>query len=340
MPGVWLYPVKQDPRAIRQFFTGTPHGQVDLVPISADARKLGAYELLVLPGWNTMTEEIHRNLLTYVEEGGHLVLCAAQCTEHITRDFLIEKRDFRFFRNGDLRELAGVRLGVPEGSINAICLPDEKISACPGLPGLQTELCGAEALATDQSGHPVLIENKVGAGRVWMLTAGEYWGHPALDEFRRKLGEILVSAHPQKLYLSGNSKDVDFHCFQTGDTQRVVLLNTDWTSAGNSKSVLLHTPAAEIPLKVREGHLTQVLLQNDIAVIFETLPVIVDELRCGQNGATFRVGGAGVADVRICTPRKLKSVCVDGQEHAHCVGTITLDFGVTWMTRQVEFDYE
>ncbi len=339
MPGVWLYPVKQDPRAIRQFFTGTPHGQVDLVPITADARKLGGYELLVLPGWNTMTEEIHRNLLTYVEEGGHLVLCAAQCTEHITRDFLIEKRDFRFFRNGDLRELAGVRLGVAEGIINSICFPDERISASPGLPGLQTELYDAEALATDQSGHPVLIENKVGAGRVWMLTVGEYWGHPALDGFRRKLGEMLVSAHPQKLYLSGNSKDLDFHCFQTGDTQRVVLLNTDWTSAGNSKSVLLHTPAAEIPLKVREGSLTQVLLQNDIAVIFETLPVIVDELRCGQNGATFRVSGAGVADVRICTPRKLKSIRIDGQEHAQRGDTTTLEFGVTWITRKVEIVY-
>ena len=74
-------------------------------------------------------------------------------------------------------------------------------------------------------------------------------------------------------------------------------------------------------------------------MIFETLPVIVDELRCGQNGATFRVGGAGVADVRICTPRKLKSIRIDGQEHAHCVGTITLDFGVTWMTRNVEIVY-
>ncbi len=339
MPGVWLYPVKQDPLAIRQFFAGTPHGQVDLVPITADAGKLGGYELLILPGWNTMTDDVHQNLLTYVRKGGHLALCAAQCTEHITRDFLLEKRDFRFFRNGDLRELAGVRLGAPEGIINAICFPDDKINACPGIPGLKTELCGAETLAADQSGRPVLVENKVGKGRVWMLTVGEYWGHPALDEFRRELGVRLVAAHPPKLHLSGKAEDVDFHCFQAGDAQRVVLLNTDWTSSGNSKAVTLHTPAAEIPIHVREGRLTQVLLQDDLALVFETLPAIVDELRCEQNGATFRISGAGVAQVRICTPRKLKSIRVDGQTDEQRGGVLSLDFGPTWNTRKVAVDY-
>ncbi|MDD4496504.1 MAG: hypothetical protein PHV32_19560, partial [Eubacteriales bacterium] len=47
MPGIWLYPVKQDPRSIRQFFAGTPHGQVDLVPITAGTEKLSKYPLLV-----------------------------------------------------------------------------------------------------------------------------------------------------------------------------------------------------------------------------------------------------------------------------------------------------
>jgi len=339
MPGVWLYPVKQDPRTIRQFFTGTPKGQVDLVPITADTGKLDRYEVLVLPGWNTMTEAIYQNLLTYVRNGGHLVLCAAQCTEHITRDFLLEKRDFRFFRNGDLRELAGVHLGTPKGIINTICFSDDRINACLGLPGLKTELCGAETLATDQTGHPVLIENKVGAGRVWMLTAGEYWGHPALDEFRRQLGERLIAEHPRNLRLSGNAVDVDFHCFQIGNVQRVILLNTDWTSAGNSKSVVLHTSFTDIPLQIREGHLTQVLLQQNIAVVFETLPVIVDELQCDKNDATFRVGGAGRVEVKIYTLRKLKNICVDGRVLEPWTRTLALDFGAKWTTQKVEIEF-
>lgn len=336
LPGVWLYPVKQDPRAIRQFFTGTPHGQVDLVPVMGKTDTLGEYELLVLPGWNTMTGAVHQRLLDYVRNGGHLVLCAGQCTEHITRDFLLEKRDFRFFRDGDLRELAGVRLGAPEGIINRIAFDDEVINACPGLPGLKTELCGAEALAIDQSGRPVLVENKVGSGRVWMLTVGEYWGHPALDVFRQALGERLVAEHRPKLHLSGNTADVDFHTFQAGDTQRVVLLNTDWTSAGNRKSVTLHTPMMEISLHVSEGRLTQVLLQNNLAVIFETLPVIVDELRCDETGASFRASGAGAVTIRIFSPRTITSIRVDGRNQEPRNGTLFLDFGAKWSTRQIE----
>lgn len=336
MPGVWLYPVKQDPRAIRQFFTGLPHGQVDLVPILAHADSLGMYELLVLPGWNTMTEDVYQRLLAYVHSGGHLVLCAAQCTAHVTRDFLLDKREFNFFRDGDLRELAGVHLGAPEGMINSIAFAGDVISACPGLPGLHTSLCGAESLAVDQSGRPVLIEHRIGAGRVWMLTAGEYWGHPTLDAFRRELGERLAAEHRPPIYLSGKTADIDFHCFQVGDAQRLVLLNTDWTSAGNRKPVTLHTPVMDVPLQVQEGRLTQVLLQDDLAVVFETLPVIVNELRCEAQTASFRVGGAGVADVRVCTLRTVERMLVDGQEHAHCAGALTLNFGSAWATRRVE----
>lgn len=126
---------------------------------------------------------------------------------------------------------------------------------------------------------------------------------------------------------------------QAGATQRVVLLNTDWTSTGNCKPVTLHTCVAEIPLKVREGRLTQVLLQDDFAVVFETLPAIVDELQCDKNKATFRVAGAGMAMVRICTPRKLKSILVDGQTPEYCAGELSLDFGAKWKRQIVEINY-
>lgn len=144
MPGVWLYPVRQDPRAIRVFLAGTPAGQVDLVPIDSGTANLSRYLLLVLPGWNTMTSGIHPSPVEYVRGGGHLVMCAAQCTEHVNRDFLLDKKDFRFFRGGDLSELAGVRVGEPEGMVKSIHFSGETISTDPGMPGLHTQLNGSE----------------------------------------------------------------------------------------------------------------------------------------------------------------------------------------------------
>ena len=85
--------------------------------------------------------------------------------------------------------------------------------------------------------------------------------------------------------------------------------------------------------------MTQALLQDDFAVIFETLPVIVNELRCTQHMATFHACGAGMAEVRICTPRKVKNIRVDGREHEHHDGTLNLDFGATWITKNIEVNY-
>jgi hypothetical protein len=334
MPGVWLYPVIQDPLKIRQFFSGTPHGQVDLVPITAGTEKLSNYQLLVLPGWNTMTPGIYNSLISYVQNGGHLVLCAAQCTEHDTRDFLLEKKDFRFYNGGDLSELAGIRVGKPEGIINTIRFEDDQIIfCCSGVQGLQTELCGAHVLAEDQSGRPVLVEHKLGQGRVWMLTVGEYWGHHALDELRHKIGAMFVNEHPAEVVLTGDSAEVDCHCYTYGNGLRVVLLNTDWTSTGNVKYVTLHKSGLNIPLGIREGRLTQVLIQDKFAVVFETLPAIVDDLQCDSIGVSFKVSAAYIAHISLHSSRSISKVTVDDVEHELCGNTLTIDFGPDWTTR-------
>jgi len=41
-----------------QFFGGSPHGKVDLISLDSTLEELLKYQLLVLPGWNTMTDEI------------------------------------------------------------------------------------------------------------------------------------------------------------------------------------------------------------------------------------------------------------------------------------------
>jgi len=120
----------------------------------------------------------------------------------------------------------------------------------------------------------------------------------------------------------------------------VVLLNTDWTSAGNRKEVVLHAAGfGDIPLSVREGRLTQVLLRGDVAVAFETLPVIVDDLRLDAAGASFRAGGAGRAAVRVFSQRDGAGATVDGRPAVFQNGALAMDFGETWTTRQVRIRF-
>ena len=74
----------------------------------------------------------------------------------------------------------------------------------------------------------------------WMFTVGEYWGAASLDAFRPLMLQKLTSTLPTEMRITGESNDVDWHVYSClGGWKRIVFLNTDWTSAGNAKRVVL-----------------------------------------------------------------------------------------------------
>ena len=322
MPGIWLYPVLQDRKKIRLFFTGSPYGQVDLVPITAAVDKLSAYPVLILPGWNTMTEALYENLQEYVRRGGHLVLCAAQCTEHVTREFLLEKKDFAFLRGGDLSKLAGVRVKMGKDQIRSIHFEDETVSVVPGVPSLDTQLCGAVPLASDENGKPVLVEHRIGKGRVWMLCVGEYWGADGLKDFRSALCKRIAAETEQPLRLSGDTAEVDYYEFTGDGYTRLVLLNTDWTTAGNSKQITVHTGTLTIPVRVQEGVSKHLLIREDAAIAFDVPAAVVEDFTVSPDTLSFTLHGAGEIALEVFT----------------CETTIPLSIsmGNSWNSRTIE----
>jgi len=68
------------------WFTSTPHGAVDILPIEADAETLGRYRTLVFLGWNTYDPEDFRRLADFVRQGGTLILSAAHLNAELAPD--------------------------------------------------------------------------------------------------------------------------------------------------------------------------------------------------------------------------------------------------------------
>lgn len=58
-------------------FTHTPYGPIDLLPIEASEKVLQSYKVLVFLGWNTFQHQDFDRLLSYVQQGGTLLLAAA-----------------------------------------------------------------------------------------------------------------------------------------------------------------------------------------------------------------------------------------------------------------------
>ncbi|MGL5317295.1 MAG: hypothetical protein ACRC9Q_01135 [Bacteroidales bacterium] len=59
------------------WFTSTPYGPVDLLPIEASEEVIKSYKMLVFLGWNNYREEDFSKLLKFVEQGGCLILTGA-----------------------------------------------------------------------------------------------------------------------------------------------------------------------------------------------------------------------------------------------------------------------
>ncbi|MBQ6067551.1 MAG: beta-galactosidase trimerization domain-containing protein [Clostridia bacterium] len=333
MPGVWLYPVLQDRGKIRLFFTGSPNGQVDLVPITAPAETLLQYPVLILPGWNTMTREIYDNLCEYADRGGHLILCAAQCTEHVTRDFLKGKEDFAFIHNGDLTELAGVQVCASDTLTDAVCFDDETVSVNPGVRVLKTVLRGATVLAADRVGNPVVVEKRHTKGRVWLLCAGEYWGAEAFNLLRPYLCRRIVRENPQPIRLTGDTNDVDFYVFTQEDTQRIVLLNTDWTSDRNRKYVCVNTSGLRMETAVTEGRAKHILVKDRFALSFEVPSAIIGDFTVDGDRLSFTVSGAGTVPVEVFTDPCVRMIRSSAGERQG--NTIRIDMGSTWSEREI-----
>jgi hypothetical protein len=340
MPGVWLYPVPQDNARIRMFLSGSPAGQVDIVTIDGDLTKLKKYELLVLPGWNTMTDQNYLKLIEYVRQGGHLVLAATQCTKHITRDFLTEKKDFNFYRQGNLTALTGLNVGKVTHPMTSITWIDGRTCSAEGLPGLAVDASpGTTVMAHNEEGAPVLVEKTIGKGRVWTLVAGEYWGAAALDAFRKQLGDTLQRLHRGDLWISGDSRDVDYHTYELPDgSLRVMFLNTDWTRSGNMKNIVLHARGRAIPLAIPEGLVTDVLIEPKLAVATTIPGAAVRVLHSRDNRHMLVVGGTGKQTLLLYPDQAvrltdLRDPALSLREHA-----LTVDFGDRWSEKVVRLD--
>lgn len=264
LPGVWLCPVLQDPVRLRRWFSGTPFGQIDIVPVEADAECLSSYKLLVLPGWHTMQSDDMDRLLQFVEQGGTLVLGIPQLQTSADRTAVLSSAEWDFVDADLVERLCGLQITGPG-------------HACPGGRALGKEwtfehaedgelrladisLCGGSA-DVEVDGRPMVVVNRLGKGRTFTFTAWDYFGHSGLLPFASAWLDNLSRELSFDVRLEGGDGEVAYFTYASGNGHRVVLLNTDWTAPGNTKHCTLRSNSGtSAEVAVREGEITEVVL--------------------------------------------------------------------------------
>lgn len=268
MPGASTHPLRQRFDMRRFFFTGTPYGDFDCVPVEASADYLKNYGLILNLGWHTANEEDEAKLTEFVRNGGVILTGIPQFSRHKKREFLRDMEDLDLIRDGDLTELCGIRVKGRgkeySGQWNAAGRESYVEPALSALPSddvmedgraylAEVELSGAEVVAWDSfTGEPMLVRNRVGDGYVYTLTLWAYPGHELFREFSAAIVARLAEETLTDTYVEDPSGEVFWTRYVEDEGETLMLLNTDWTEKGNEKAVVIRFDGKSYCTSVKE----------------------------------------------------------------------------------------
>jgi hypothetical protein len=318
-----------DAAAHDRWFAGSPLGQCDLVPASADADRLRRYRLLVVPGWNTLTAPIERQWLRYLRGGGTLVACAAQLRSD-TRAGEVRS----LLHDGDLRKLFGVRLGRLSGEVlevvgrlpgerqarQRLVVPNQRLVHSQHLHVPHTVRCqvqGARVLLREAgTGEPVLVEHRVGRGRALLFTTHEYLGHPLLLPLARRLIQNLIAGLRRPLTVQG-PPSLQHFVYRDGPTDRVALIDTDWTDEAGKCTAVIGAAGVRARVDVPAHGLRWVFHRAGLLATAGDQYCCIQVTRHTSRRTTLRCRGWTRHEITLIHPgRRVASVQVDGVEVA------------------------
>lgn len=318
MPGASVLPLRQQEDKRRFFFSGTPYGDFDQLPIEADISFWKDYKLLLNLGWHSANSADMKKICEYVEQGGIYVAGLTEYSQHLGREFLQNMEDLNLWNDGDLSEFCGIRvLGKSlkySGAYSGVS-GDESSSRTynfsPDEDGdcylADIELNSAEVIVKDvETDLPLIVKNRYGKGYVYTICAWAYPGHDKLAAVMAVFLRKLFAENRGEVYVEDPSKEVFWNVRNCGHYKLITMLNTDWSMAGNAKKVNLCTPNTQYELNVIERKPLMVYLYKDILV--ETYGEA--HLEISENGEVTAFG-EGKITVKIHSCRETVTKLLD-----------------------------
>jgi hypothetical protein len=200
-------------------------------------------------------------------------------------------QDLALWNHGDLSELCGVKVkGCGEifsgewNSPDKMRFPKVDLSAIPskspdedGVCRLaEIELCGAEPYIWDAAKKaPLVVRYRYGSGMVYLLTAYAYFGHECLQKIMAQLVAKLAAENLPKCRVIAPCGEIFWNMWEESPTvKRLMLLNTDWSTRGNAKTVTVQVPGISFKTEIIE-RTAKILTITDKAVIEAPLDMYV-----------------------------------------------------------------
>lgn len=221
-------------------FSGTPYGQIDVVPYTKDFNK---YKAIVFLGWNTYESGLEDKLIDFVSNGGTAYISYRHFNITDTMDKPLE-----YSNNEKMWKLFGVNaknIIKTKGNIlfdnNKVIVSDseEEIIAC--------ETKEAKVIAQDESGNGIVFVNNYGKGKIYFSTIASYFTNDWVVDIDK---EVLLEIGEKTAKLKCDNNNVAFtERITDNGTHTVDVLGMNTNTDEKSNFTLKYQIGSEIKTK-------------------------------------------------------------------------------------------
>jgi hypothetical protein len=289
----YLHPCPEDKPV--GFYSGTPMGNVDIIPIEALNKVSGEYKALAFMGYNLADEADLKALLNFVKSGGTLILTHAHLTK--TTNIYDIKNNNLSFDDTLLSFAQGKPIFVKD------MVSKTEIEICTNLSE------GYEILEKTASGMPLIVKYDMGEGSVVLFNTNAYPGNPAIKSLYKKyLGSIMSRITMEEKVWAIADDSVEFCVYDDCGIKTLYFLAVDWyNSPEDIRYATLKAGKYEYKVEIPFGTMIKCVSNGEKSV-----------WTCDPNGEILKlsnnkiiVQGTGISEFVIAEDGILKKVSVD-----------------------------
>jgi len=233
------------------------------------------------------------------------------------------------FRNGNLEELFGVEVtgkeksdvvGIKyfsESSVKSYKMPYANTNIDPGFIGKMTPakirivgektkvLCGFSELFTESAeylcGRPALIENRLGKGCAWLVTAFEYPGDEGMKQFAENLFRVVFAGEQGSIRLicSDSVRYAVYSGKVDGKKFKLLyILNTEFEVSQAVRVYVSGTVSDEITVPPNEMK-TVYIIDDSLLICPESKDSEIHSIAAGEDSIDIGFYSLGIQDVKV-----------------------------------------
>ena len=278
------------------YHSGTPYGNLDVIPAEGKAELWQEYGAAIFMGYNRCEKDDAKKIAAYIKQGGKALLTDAHLTVTSSRRDILDG-------NIVIKKNALVMTeGAPKFVKDTVGGVELLVCANPAP-------CD-EVLAYTDSGRPLICIYPMGKGTLTVFHTKEYPAHSAIRAlYENEIKRICKETVDKEYVWAETGDDVEFAVYeQENGSRHIYFLAVDWYRQPDfDRSATLRLGGVRYSIPVPFGVMLKCVCNKDVAVIAESEDGEVISVRDGI--ATLQ--GEGVVSFRICKDGEQRVETVD-----------------------------